>query len=265
MRDSDILSRTPQTVVEIPVLLHSKTAIKKTPLFDFLQFRTIDSIQELQLFFYKYLYYNVIEIDLVKRDTLNKTVAYLKNTFDLTISKDNSVYKGNYDKDVLFNTFILDLYYIDDDLFRNICHEIFIFNVNGDFQIFSKQETKDYVRNLKKELGIEKARQLIKNQIYRKKYKSDDSDCNNLSSFLNFFLKNGKILFWSKKENFKRHETIYKNLEDKRPISIRIDIEAIIRYSVIAFNSNLYKKSSVWSEHLLLKMAGGVSVVNEDF
>lgn len=166
----------------------------------------------------------------------------------------------SYGKDYIFRFYFLE-YQIYDSIIKN---DIKIINPNGRFYILCKNEFNSFI----KESGIspDEVESFTYKQVFNDVIEGSVTNAgySTIDQFIKFFLKNGKILFLGANENFHNSDTIYRNILDQKPLDFEEDIDSIVRYSVIAAQHNLYKDSSLWSEHILYKIPDGITVIDRD-
>ena len=230
---------------------------------------TVECLIEMYSFFN---FFNFIKIDELSEDFIKIKEDILGLRKNLFYKKQN-IHTGSFNEEeysnFIFNNFNLYFFLISENIFQNkIINNLFIINVNGNLLIIDSKKKQKFEDELKINNFTDNQIYTIKEEyIYLKEHNKEKniSGYDTLNRFISFLLKNGIILFLSKIEDFDYNETYYNRLKDNKKIIFIEDLKAIIRYSIITYNLNLYHDFSLWSEHLLYKSSEGISVVDNNF
>ena len=169
-----------------------------------------------------------------------------------------------YHKTCPFEFFTLDEIDYDNNILGNIPYNFFILNSSGKLDLFESSQ-RDIIEG-----ELIKNKQFNKNVFYEKEY------FETLEKFINFFVKNCRILFLSKREDYLTEipkgktdpytiEVLYPNFKDLKSIDLLEDVQAIFQYSTRARETNLYFHHALWAEYFLQKEADGLSVIDDNF
>jgi len=221
-------------------------------------------------------------------NTLDSIIDLFENYDYLNFIKLNDIEKFNNkginelnDKDIINNlkTICSDSDIID----KEVCpFEVYTLKEEDYNKIYGKKPFNFFVLNSSGKLSIfdKSDRTIIEEKINEGGINSDkiiykDEKFNTLEGFITFFVRNCKILFLSKKEDYQTAKTIngilynsevlYPKYKDLKKIDLFEDMKAILNYSLKAKEYNLYQHNSLWAEYFLQKEADGISVIDNQF
>ncbi len=223
--------------------------------------KTTDDIINL---FENYDYLNFIKLNDIEKFNSKDINEYIdKNIKDnlKTICSDNDIIN----KEVCpFEIYTLTEDDYDQNIKGNNSYNFFVLNSSGKLSLFNKSDRAIIDKKIK-EGGIDS-----KKNIY-----NENKYFNTLENFIDFFLRNCRILFLSKKEDYKTKksnigikyntEVLYSKYEDIKKIDLFDDLKAILNYSLKSREYNLYLHNSLWAEYFLQKEADGLSVIDNQF